>query len=69
MLAFCDCVALRKAKRGLADRGGWHEVILPMPEIQTSFLSLPLDEQDAILGDHVRSMLANPLPPASLANL
>ena len=29
---------VRSFEKGLADRGGWREEILPMPEIEASFL-------------------------------
>ena len=30
--------AIRSFEKGLADRGGWRQDILPMPEIEASFL-------------------------------
>ena len=32
---------LRGFEKGLADRGGWHEEIFPMPEVQASFFPPP----------------------------
>ena len=34
----CVCGMIRSFEKGLAGRGGWHEEILPVPDIQTSFL-------------------------------
>ena len=62
----------QKFRKGLAGRGGWREEILPMPEIQTSFLC-PFSYATlrrrgtqfwgsicAVFGDF---LVANPLPP------
>ena len=32
------CVKIRSFEKGLASRGGWREEVLPMAEIQASFL-------------------------------
>ena len=37
-LRVIQCVFIRSFKKGLVDGGGWHKEILPMPEIQASFL-------------------------------
>ena len=49
------------SKRGLADRGGWCEEILPTPEIEASFLRpfsyAPLGERAHISGEKVCLLL------------
>ena len=85
----CVCVFLRliiqvAAKvrsfvKGLGGRGGWHEEILPMPEIQASFLC-PLfhvtlkrrghnsGDQFLIINDAFWALLAtNPIPPTTFS--
>ena len=47
---------IKDFEKGLADRGGWREEILPMPEIQASFsasffLFLAYEKVDTILGN------------------
>ena len=48
-------ILIRSFEKGLADRGGWREEILHMPEIQASFLYpfsyAPLGEGGQISGE------------------
>ena len=67
------------SKKGLVDRGGCRADILPMPEIEASFLnpfpmSPPFGEGGHISGERVLSvfgglLVANPLPPTPFRNL
>ena len=66
-------LTLRSFEKGLAGRGGWREEILPVPEIQTSFLC-PFSyatlrrKGSTILGINSRSILAplhRQLPPTN----
>ena len=68
---------LKGFEKGLADRGGWREEILPMQEVQASFCTLfiisPLGEVGHTSGDSsccvLALLVANPLPPTPFPSL
>ena len=57
----------QKFEKGLADRGGWRQEVLPKPEIEATFLHpfsyAPLGEEGHNSGELLGSLVANPLPP------
>ena len=67
----------RSFEKGLADGGGWREEILPMMQIQASFLhpfSCPPYEKGTQFGGHFVAVFwallgANALPPTRFRNL
>ena len=72
------CLWFQKFRKGLADKRGWRQEILPVPEIEASFLHpfayAPLGEGEHISGELFcllfwAPLVANPLPSTPFRNL